>query len=109
MNVCTLVEIRDVMARLPNLDNLSLLGSPVRVDEDIFLEVGTTLGGRFGGKLVLRPTLSAKDFMNMSLEIPTGFHEHVIGDPNRITLYRGGNLLCAQVSSLGCQAHRSMW
>jgi len=72
-NVCTLVEIR-IMARLPNLDDLSLLGSPIRVDEDILLEVGTTLRGRFGGKLVPHPALDAKDFMSMLLEIPTRLH-----------------------------------
>jgi len=72
VNVCTLTYIRDIIAQLPNLDDLSLSESLISMDEDVFPGIGTTLGGRFGGKLALLPVHDTKDFMNMLLEIPTG-------------------------------------
>ena len=49
----TLVQVWDVIAKLPNLDNLSLSGSPTAVDRRELPGIGTVLRGRFGGKLTL--------------------------------------------------------
>jgi len=70
----TLMEIRDFIAVLPNLDDLSLSGH-IGMDSRELLGIGTSLAGRvrFGGKLVLRDVRHAtKDVMGMLLEIPTG-------------------------------------
>ena len=62
------------MVHLPNLDNLSLSGSPIRVDRSVLLGTGTTLRGRFGGKLMLRDGCARKDVVDMLLGIPTGLY-----------------------------------
>jgi len=65
----TLKEIRDFMAALPNLDDLSLSGY-LGMDE-----IGTSLAGGtgLGGKLVLRNVRHATmSVMGMLLEAPTG-------------------------------------
>ena len=72
MDVVTLVQLRDIMAQLPSLDNLSLSGSPVPVDRSALLGVGTTLRGRFGGKLLLRDGCAHKDVADVLLGVPTG-------------------------------------
>jgi len=71
-NVFTLVDIRDILAQLPNLNNLSLSGyvAGSRVPRGI----GTALRGRFGGQLELVDGPAHEDVMNMLLEIPTGLH-----------------------------------
>lgn len=68
----TLPQIRDIMAGLPNLDNLSLSGSLVPVDRKELLGIGTTLNGRFGGRLKLHGGLADDNVINMLLEIPGG-------------------------------------
>jgi len=75
-----LVEIWDIMARLPNLDNFSLYGSYIPADRRELLGTGTVPKGRFTGKLLLYGTQHASgDVTNMLLEIPTGLHfTHVV-------------------------------
>ena len=69
----TLAEIRNIMAQLPNLDDLSLPGPLGPVDRSELLGNGTDLRGRFGGKLILRNVRYANRYIvNMLLEIPTG-------------------------------------
>ena len=67
-----LVQIRDIMAQLPNLDDLSLSGYPIRDTGRALVGIGTALKGRFGGKLLLRNDCANDDVMNMLLEIASG-------------------------------------
>ena len=69
-----LMQIRDVMSRLPNLDNLSLSASLVEVDRMTSLGIGTILKGRFSGKLRLRRGYAHGSTVDMLLEVPTGLH-----------------------------------
>jgi len=73
-SVFTLVQIRDVMAQLPNLDNLTLMSSFVEVDRRELRGIGTVVKGRFGGKLKLCGEYVGKEVANMLLEIPSGLH-----------------------------------
>ena len=68
----TPVQLRDIMAQLPNLDNLSLVGSFVAVDRRELLGIGTVLRGRFGGQLIFSSGRNGEDVINMLLEIPSG-------------------------------------
>ncbi|KAF9645584.1 hypothetical protein BDM02DRAFT_492760 [Thelephora ganbajun] len=68
-----LVQMRDVIARLPNLDDLSLSGSVTKRGRS-FLGLGTTLRARFGGKLQLRGGHPYGKVVDMLLEVPTGLH-----------------------------------
>ena len=68
-----LVDIRDIMAGLPNLDSLWLSGK-LRVDGRESQGIGTVLRGRFGGKLRLCNRYAGESVTNMLLEIPTGLH-----------------------------------
>jgi len=67
-----LVQIRDIMVQLPNLDDLSLSGALVPVDNRSLPRIGTALGGRFGGRLQLTNGYADEDTVNMLLEVPTG-------------------------------------
>jgi len=67
-----LVQVRDIMAQLPNLDSLSLSGDLVPVDRTKLVRIGTTLKGRFGGRLQLLGGYVVRDVLEMLLEIPTG-------------------------------------
>jgi len=69
--VVTLVQVRDIMAQLPNLDDLSLSGSFAAVHRRELLGIGTDLRGRFGGKLMLWGQYADEDTINMLLEIPS--------------------------------------
>jgi len=60
------------MAQLPNLDSLSLSGDLVPVDRTKLARIGTTLKGRFGGRLQLIGGYVVRDVLEMLLEIPTG-------------------------------------
>ena len=60
------------MAHLPELDDLSLTGSLVGVIRGTLLGIGTTLEGRFGGKLRLRTGYTSEAVVDMLLEIPAG-------------------------------------
>ena len=71
-SVVTLVQIRDIIAKLPNLDDLSLSGYLVPDPGRALVGAGTTLKGRFGGKLLLRNDCADNDLMNMLLEIASG-------------------------------------
>jgi len=70
----TLVHVRDVMARLPNLDNLSLSGLLIPVAKGVLPGIGETVRGRFGGRLLLRGGYTRKDTVSMLSEIPSGLH-----------------------------------
>ena len=71
-DVVTLLQVRDIMAHLPNLDDLSLSGSLVATGRRELLGIGRVLRGRFGGKLVLSDEYVDEDVINMLLEIPSG-------------------------------------
>jgi len=69
-----LVHVRDIMVQLPNLNDLSLLGTPVAADSRKWLGIGTDLSGRFGGQLSLSSGYIGKDVVNMLLEVPSGLY-----------------------------------
>ena len=71
-SVVTLVQIRDIMAPLSNLDDLTLIGSLVPVDRGELPGIGTVVRGRFSGKLKLCGDFVGVDVVNMLLEIPSG-------------------------------------
>ena len=73
-SVFTLVQVRDVMAQLPNLDDLTLMGSLVGADRKELPGIGSVVKGRFGGKLKLCDEFASEDVVNMFLEIPSGLH-----------------------------------
>jgi len=66
----TLVEIRDLLARLPNLNDITLSG--YFSVGGVPLGIGTILRGRFGGRLRILEGPAHEDTTNMFLEIPTG-------------------------------------
>jgi hypothetical protein len=68
----TLLEVRDVMAQLPNLNKLTLNGYLAMVDRAKLRGIGTTLKGKFGGRLRLFHEYANEDVVNMLLEVPTG-------------------------------------
>jgi len=70
----TLLEVRDIMAQLPNLDNLAFLGNFAKMDRGKLPGIGMTLKGRFGGLLMLNGESVGEDVINMLLEIPSGLH-----------------------------------
>jgi hypothetical protein len=70
----TIVQIRDILAQLPNLDNLSLVGFIDAVERRALPGIGTVLRGRFGGRLRLVNGYAEECVMNMLLEVPTGLH-----------------------------------
>ena len=70
----TLVQIRDILAQLPNLDNLSLVGFLDAVERRALPGIGTVLRGRFRGRLRLVNGYAEEGVMNMLLEVPTGLH-----------------------------------
>ena len=72
--VTTLIRVRDIVAQLPELDDLSLSGSIKMVGRRAFPVIGTALMGRFGGKLRLFGRYAAPSVMEMLLEAPTGLH-----------------------------------
>ena len=68
-----LAEIWDIMARLPNLDDLSLWGFFPPQDRRASLGIGTVPRGRFRGELEFRVAQCTNvGVMNMLLEVPTG-------------------------------------
>ena len=68
--VVTLVQVRDIMAQLPNLDNLAVSGCLAEVNRRRLPGIGTVLKGRLGGRLMLHE--ASEDVVNMLLEIPSG-------------------------------------
>ena len=73
-DMIAIVQIQDIMARLPNLDNLSLSGSLVAVDMNPLIGTCPVLKGRFGGKLRLLRGHASAGIVDTLLEIPTGLH-----------------------------------
>ena len=71
--VVTLVQVRDIVAQLPNLNDLVLSGfdEPKRSK---LPGIGTVLKGRFGGRLMLSDECVSEGVINMLLEIPSGLH-----------------------------------
>lgn len=72
----TVPRIRDVMVQLPNLTDLSISGSLLRVGKDKLEGIGTALRGKFCGRLQLHGKLgrSYMDVVNALLEVPTGLN-----------------------------------
>jgi len=73
-NKIDLLQMRNVMMQLPNLDDLLLSGSPVDVARKPLQGLGTVLRGKFGGKFRLSLGSASEDFVNMLLEAPAGLH-----------------------------------
>jgi len=71
-SVVTLVQVRDIMAQLPNLDELLLSGPLATADRRGLPGIGTVLKGKFGGKLSLIDGHADEGVINMLLEIPSG-------------------------------------
>ena len=71
-NGASLVKIWEIVAQLPNLDDLSLQGRFIQADRSALLGIGTVPRGRFGGKLVLRNVYGAGRGHIEFLEILTG-------------------------------------
>jgi hypothetical protein len=74
MDAVTVLQIRDVVEQLPNLNDLSLSGSLVKAGKDRLQGIGTSLRGKFGGQLRLLKGRAVADIVNMLLEVPTGLH-----------------------------------
>ena len=70
----SLRQIQVLMAQLPNLNDLSLVGYIVAVDEEALPGIETTLRGRFGGKLRLTGEKVDERIVDMLLGVPTGLH-----------------------------------
>jgi len=73
-NMVSLVQVRDIMGQLQNLDNLSLMGSLVGVPGRAPTGIGMAVRGRFCGELRLAEGYADEDVVNMLLEVPTGLH-----------------------------------
>ena len=70
----SVLQIRDIMAQLDNLDDLRLSGFLIKIGKDSLCGIGTALRGRFGGRLTLLEELVDPDIADMLLEVPTGLH-----------------------------------
>ena len=73
-NTITLPQIQDIMAQLPNLDDLTLSGSLVGEVKGAVVGDGTGLRGKFGGQLRLLGRSASEGVVDMLLGIPTGLH-----------------------------------
>ena len=71
-SVVTLKQVRDIMAQLPNLDNLSLSRALTPAGNDVLPGVGATPRGRFGGRLLLCGGCAGEDVVDMLLEATSG-------------------------------------
>jgi hypothetical protein len=69
-----LIQMRDIMVHLPNLNHLTLAGTIVVRFRKLLPGLGTVLRGRFGGELRIRNGYTDEDFVNMLLEVPTRLH-----------------------------------
>lgn len=82
--IVNLLQIRNILAQLQNLNDLSLSRSHVTVDREALPGIGSILRGNFGGRLRLHAKHAAKEVINTLLEVPTGLHfteVEVIGVP----------------------------
>ena len=78
-NKVALPKTRDIVARLPNSDDLSLLGPHKAVAERALPGIGATLRGRFGEQLrLVGPGARWRTC-----------HGHVIRGPSWVTFHRG--------------------
>ena len=71
-----LMQTRDIMAYLPNLNDLILSGTVVARSEygKALPGLGTTLRGRFCGEFRIMDGHISEYLVNMLLEVPTGLH-----------------------------------
>ena len=71
-----LVQMRDIMTHLPNLNDLILSGTVVARSQfrKLLPGLGAILRGRFGGELRIRDRHNNRHFVTMLLEVPTGLH-----------------------------------
>ena len=67
----SVLQIRDVIAQLPNLENLKLSGTVAKVR---LRGMGSALRGKFNGRLILSGEHIDLGIVNMLLEVPTGLH-----------------------------------
>lgn len=82
-----LVQMRDIMAHLPDLNDLILSGTIVVRCKKPLPGLGTVLKGRFGGELKIWEGYTGKELVDMLLEVPTGLHFTklcVSGNPARL-------------------------
>lgn len=91
----TILQIRDVIAQLQNLNYLAISGSLGAVDRHSLQGVGMVFNGKFGGqsRLLKMPVDDLKDVTNMLLEVPTGLYFteveiHCVGEclPSAVSL-----------------------
>ena len=73
-NTINLVQIRDIMGQLPNLNNLYLEEPLAAVDREELAGIGTILSGKFGGNFSLYAASPNQGVIDMLLEIPSGLH-----------------------------------
>ena len=66
------VHIRDIMAHMPNLEDLSLSGGLLYPVDRTSVGIGSTLRGRFRGRLQLSEDYATPYAVDMLLDIPTG-------------------------------------
>jgi len=91
-NVFTHTQVWDIIAQLPNLDDLSLSGSSFSSYSEIALpEPGIPQRGRFGGRLLLRGGYASQDVMDGLSEIPVGLRF------TEVEIFCGGDLLLSAV------------
>ena len=67
-------QIQNIMAQLPNLNDLSLSGSLGLMDDRALVGIGKALRGKFGGLLRLEDGYVDGGVVDMLLEIPTRLH-----------------------------------
>jgi len=73
-DAATPLQLQHIMTQLPNLNNVLLSGSLLPVDRTALPGIGMALGGRFGGRLILRDGCAGEGVVNMLLEVPSGLH-----------------------------------
>jgi len=70
--VVTPEQVRDIMAQLPNLDDLELSVFFAVTDQGELLRTGSVLNRRFGGRLILRSACVGEGTIEILLGIPSG-------------------------------------
>lgn len=68
------LQIHNILAQLPNLNDISLSGSLSAMNRNKLSGIGAALTGSFRGRLRLLERHADADVMNMLLEVPTGLH-----------------------------------
>lgn len=67
-----LVQMRDIMAHLPDLNDLVPSGTIIVRFRKLLPGLGTVLRGRFGGELRIWEGYTGEEFVDMLLEVSTG-------------------------------------